>query len=147
MGGVGIALAKEHAHIIVLSFLAILPFTGLALLWATKWASSILLALLLLILLFVNAVFQDGKGTRPYGTLVRRGVEAMLMAMPILVGLTIYSMILSHRTIRFHARTILRDCLCDRPWRLWCRICLECSYKQIHYGSEAFAASMWPSPL
>ena len=92
MGGVGIALAKEHAHIIVLSFLAILPFTGLALLWATKWASSILLALLLLILLFVNAVFQDGESTRPYGTLVRRGVEAMLMAMPILVGLTIYSM-------------------------------------------------------
>ncbi|THI84990.1 MAG: DUF4153 domain-containing protein [Nitrospira sp. CG24A] len=113
MGGVGIALAKEHAHIIttirsiaaalfrsltpllvviVLSFLAILPFTGLAPLWATKWASSILLALLLLILLFVNAVFQDGEGTSPYGTLVRRGVEAMLVAMPILVGLTIYSM-------------------------------------------------------
>jgi Domain of unknown function (DUF4153) len=113
MGGVGVALAKEHAHIIttlrsiaatlfrsltpllvviVLSFLAILPFTGLAPLWATKWASSILLALLLLILLFVNAVFQDGEGTRPYGMLLRRGVEAMLVAMPILVGLTIYSM-------------------------------------------------------
>lgn len=113
MGGVGIALAKEHAQIIttlrsiaatlfrsltpllvviVLSFLAILPFTGLTPLWATKWASSILLALLLLILLFVNAVFQDGEGTSPYGTLVRRGVEAMLVAMPILVGLTIYSM-------------------------------------------------------
>jgi len=113
MGGVGVALAKEHAQIIttlrsiaatlfrsltpllvviVLSFLAILPFTGLAPLWATKWASSILLALLLLILLFVNAVFQDGEGTRPYGALLRRGVEAMLVAMPILVGLTVYSM-------------------------------------------------------
>jgi Domain of unknown function (DUF4153) len=113
MGGVGVALAKEHAHIIttlrsiaatlfrsltpllvviVLSFLAILPFTGLAPLWATKWASSILLALLLLILLFVNAVFQDGESSSPYGALLRHGVEAMLMAMPILVGLTIYSM-------------------------------------------------------
>jgi len=113
MGGVGVALAKEHAQIIttlrsiaatlfrsltpllvviVLSFLAILPFTGLAPLWATKWASSILLALLLLILLFVNAVFQDGESARPYGMLLRRGVEAMLVAMPVLVGLTIYSM-------------------------------------------------------
>lgn len=113
MGGVGVALAKEHSHIIttlrsiaatlfrsltpllvviVLSFLAILPFTGLAPLWATKWASSILLALLLLVLLFVNAVFQDGESSRPYGTLLRHGVEAMLVAMPILVGLTIYSM-------------------------------------------------------
>jgi uncharacterized protein DUF4153 len=113
MGGVGVALAKEHAQIIttlrsiattlfrsltpllvviVLSFLVTLPFTGLAPLWDTKWASSILLALLLLILLFVNAVFQDGEGNCPYGTLLRRGVEAMLVAMPILAGLTIYSM-------------------------------------------------------
>jgi hypothetical protein len=113
VAGVGVALAKEHAQIIttlrsiattlfrsltpllvviVLSFLITLPFTGLAPLWDTKWASSILLALLLLILLFVNAVFQDGEGNCPYGTLLRRGVEAMLAAMPILVGLTIYSM-------------------------------------------------------
>ncbi|MDH4188021.1 MAG: DUF4153 domain-containing protein [Nitrospira sp.] len=113
VGGLGVALAKEHAQIIttlrsivstvfhsltpllvviVLSFLVALPFTGLSALWATKWASSILLALLLLILLFVNAVFQDGEGNRPYGNLVRRGVDAMLLAMPILVGLTLYSM-------------------------------------------------------
>ena len=113
MGGVGVALAKEHAQIIttlrsiaatlfrsltpllvviVLSFLATLPITGLTPLWDTKWASSILLALLLLILLFMNAVFQDGEGSHPYGPVLRRGVEAMLMAMPILVGLTLYSM-------------------------------------------------------
>lgn len=113
MAGLGVALAKEHAQIIatlraitatlfrsltpllvviVLSFLVALPFTGLTPLWATKWASAILLALLLLILLFVNAVFQDGEGACPYGHLLRRGVEATLMSMPILVGLTIYSM-------------------------------------------------------
>lgn len=113
MGGLGVALAKEHTQIIttlrtiaatllrsltpllvsiVLSFLATLPFTGLDPLWDTKWASAILLALLLLILLFVNAVFQDGEGARPYGNLVRRGVEATLLSMPILVGLTLYSM-------------------------------------------------------
>jgi len=113
MAGVGVALAKEHAQIIstlraisstlcrsltpllvviALSFVATLPFTGLAPLWATKWASSILLSLLLSILLFVNAVFQDGEGTAPYGPFLRRGVEATLMAMPILVGLTLYSM-------------------------------------------------------
>lgn len=113
IGGLGVALAKEHSQIIttlraiattlfrsltpmlviiVLSFLAALPFTGLAPLWNTKWASAVLLALLLLILLFVNAVFQDGEGARPYGPLLRRGVEATLISMPILVGLTIYSM-------------------------------------------------------
>lgn len=113
MGGLGVALAKEHAQIIttfrsiaatlfrsltpllvivVLSFLLTLPFTSLTPLWDTKWASSILLALLLLILLFINAVFQDGEGSCPYGTILRRGVEATLIAMPILVGLTLYSM-------------------------------------------------------
>ena len=113
MAGIGVALAKEHAQIIntlraissslfrsltpllvviALSFVATLPFTGLAPLWATKWASSILLSLLLLILLFVNAVFQDGEGTAPYGRFLRRGVEATLMVMPILVALTLYSM-------------------------------------------------------
>ena len=86
MAGIGVALAKEHAQIIstlraisstlfrsltpllviiTLSFVATLPFTGLAPLWATKWASSILLSLLLSILLFVNAVFQDGKAQCP----------------------------------------------------------------------------------
>ena len=113
MGGIGVALAKEHAQIIttlrsiaatvfrsltpllviiVLSFLATLPITGLTPLWATKWASSILLTLVLFILLFVNAVFQDGEGSPPYGSVLRRGVEAMLIAMPILAGLTVYSM-------------------------------------------------------
>jgi hypothetical protein len=113
IAGIGVALAKEHAQIIItlraisstlfrsltpllviiaLSFVVTLPFTGLAPLWATKWASSILLSLLLSILLFVNAVFQDGEGTAPYGPLLRRGVEATLVVMPILVGLTLYSM-------------------------------------------------------
>lgn len=113
ISGIGVALAKEHAKIIttlrnvsatlfrslmpllviiVLSFLATLPFTSLTPLWGTKWASSILLALLLLILLFVNAVFQDGESEHYYGSVFRRGVEAILIGMPILVGLTLYSM-------------------------------------------------------
>src|SRR5262249_1829590 len=113
MGGLGVALAKEHAQIIttlrtiaatifrsltpllvltVLGFVGTLPFTGLQPLWDTKWASAILLAVLLLILLFVNAVFQDGTARHPYGHLLQRGVEGMLLAMPLLVGLTLYSM-------------------------------------------------------
>lgn len=113
MSGLGVALAKEHAQTIttlrtvaatlfrsltpllvgiVLSFLLTLPFTGLGPLWGTKWASAILLALLLLIVLFMNAVFQDGDGPKPYGHLLQRGVETCLLSMPILVGLTLYSM-------------------------------------------------------
>ena len=113
VSGLGVALAKEHTQTIttlrtiaatlfhsltpllvgiVLSFLAVLVFVGLGPLWGTKWASAILLALLLLILLFVNAVFQDGDEPRPYGHLLKRGVEATLLSMPILVSLTLYSM-------------------------------------------------------
>lgn len=113
MSGLGVALAKEHTQTIttlrtiaatlfhsltpllvgiVLSFLVVLVFVGLGPLWGTKWASAILLALLLLILLFVNAVFQDGEGPKPYGHLLKRGVEATLLSMPILVSLTLYSM-------------------------------------------------------
>ncbi len=76
---------------IALLFLAALPFTGLQPLWGTRAASPLLLNLLALSVLFINAVFQDGSGERPYWTWVRRGVEGMLVAMPILAGLILYS--------------------------------------------------------
>ncbi len=76
---------------IALLFLAALPFTGLQPLWGTKAASPLLLTLLLLSVLFINAVFQDGSGERPYLLWVRRGVEGMLFVMPVFAGLMLYS--------------------------------------------------------
>lgn len=103
MFGFGIALGKENGAIINtlrritlaifrsllpllafvgLLFLAALPFTGLQPLWDTKSASPLLLSVLLLTMLFINSVFQDGTGPRPYPDWVRRGVEGLLLVMP-----------------------------------------------------------------
>lgn len=112
MFGFGIALGKENGAIINtlrritlaifrsllpllafvgLLFLAALPFTGLQPLWDTKSASPLLLSVLLLTMLFINSVFQDGTGSRPYPDWVRRGVEGLLLVMPIFSGLIFYA--------------------------------------------------------
>ena len=76
---------------IALLFLVALAFTGLQPLWGTRAASPLLLSLLAFSVLFINAVFQDGSGERPYPSWVRRGVEGMLVTMPIFAGLILYS--------------------------------------------------------
>jgi len=112
MFGFGIALGKESQMVIntllrvtlaifralmpllafiALLFLATLPFTGLQPLWNTKSASPLLLGVLLLVILFINALFQDGSGPRPYPGWLRRGVEGMLLVMPVFAGLTFYA--------------------------------------------------------
>ena len=73
--------------VIGLLFLVSLPFTGLAPLWATRRAAWILLTMVALTLLFVNAVFEDGVGEPPYVPVVRFGVEATILALPIFAGL------------------------------------------------------------
>ena len=112
MMGLGIGMGKENDRIInalrtiaatvfrallpllvviILAFLLTLPFTGLQPLWDTKWASAILLSVLLLTILFINAVFQDGAVVIPYGRWLQRGVEAVLFTMPVVTVLTAYS--------------------------------------------------------
>lgn len=110
--GLGLALGKESNKIIntlrritllvfrtlmpllafiALLFLATLPVTGLQPLWDTKAASPLLLILLLLTILFINAVLQDGSGAKPYTLWVRKGVEGMLLAMPVFAALALYA--------------------------------------------------------
>jgi len=110
--GYGLAIGKENAHItnalryitlavfsvlmpllavIALLFLFTLPLTGLQSLWATKYASPLLLSLLGLTVLFINAVFQDGAGEVPYPTWVRRGVDTALLVMPIFCAITFFA--------------------------------------------------------
>ena len=48
--------------LIVLGFLAALPFTGLAPLWATKSAAGILLSAAAALIILTNATYQDGEG-------------------------------------------------------------------------------------
>jgi len=80
--------------LIALMFLASLPFTGLAPLWATRSAASLLLGLLLLLVVFVNAVWQDGVGVKPYPRPLRWLIEAALILSPLYAALALYALAL-----------------------------------------------------
>jgi len=79
---------------VALMFLASLPFTGLEPLWATRSAASLLLGLLLLLVVFVNAVWQDGVGLKPYPRALRWLIDAALILSPIYAALALYAMAL-----------------------------------------------------
>ncbi|HIE5094601.1 DUF4153 domain-containing protein [Stenotrophomonas maltophilia] len=81
----------------LLSFIAVLfvlslPLTGLEPLWKTRSAASLLLVLSLLLVSFTNAVYQQGDDTPPYPVLLRRLVEASLLALPVYAGLALYAL-------------------------------------------------------
>ena len=80
--------------LIALMFLASLPFTGLAPLWATRSAASLLLGLLLLLVVFVNAVWQDGIGVKPYPRALQWLIDAALILSPIYAALASYALAL-----------------------------------------------------
>ena len=80
--------------LIALMFLVSLPFTGLAPLWATRSAASLLLGLLLLLVVFVNAVWQDGVGLKPYPRPLRWLIDASLILSPAYAALALYALAL-----------------------------------------------------
>jgi len=78
--------------LIVLLFVACLPFTGLEPLWRTKHAAAILLALLFAHLCLLNGVFQDGRQSSGYARPLRVLVEVSLLALPLLAALAGYAL-------------------------------------------------------
>jgi hypothetical protein len=80
--------------LIALMFLASLPFTGLAPLWATRSAASLLLGLLLLLVVFVNAVWQDGVDMKTYPRTLRWLIDAALVLSPVYAALAVYALAL-----------------------------------------------------
>ncbi|MEA9555237.1 DUF4153 domain-containing protein [Xanthomonas nasturtii] len=76
---------------IALLFLLVLPFTGLQALWQTRSAASILLSLVFGLVLFTNAVYQDGSGLPPYPRWLRRMIEAGLLSLPLHAALAAYA--------------------------------------------------------
>jgi len=78
--------------VMVLLFLAFLPFTGLQPLWDTGRAAALLLATQFVMILFVNAAYQDGTGEPPYSSLVRRIATAAIITLPVYSGLTLYAL-------------------------------------------------------
>ncbi|MBD8636452.1 DUF4153 domain-containing protein [Stenotrophomonas sp. CFBP 13725] len=76
---------------ITVIFTVSLPFTGLDALWNTRSAAFLLITLTLLLVTFVNAVYQHDSDTPPYPAWLRRLVEASLLALPVLAALALYA--------------------------------------------------------
>lgn len=68
---------------IALLFIASLPFTGLQPLWETRSAAALLVSVVALLVLFLNAVYQDGADRTPYPAWLRRVVQAALAVLPV----------------------------------------------------------------
>jgi len=77
---------------IALLFVLSLPFTGLEPLWRTRSAASLLITLSLLLVMFVNAVYQHDSDQPPYPAWLRRLVEAALLALPVYAAVALYAM-------------------------------------------------------
>lgn len=94
-----ILLAIFHALLpllaaIALLFLVALAFTGVEPLWDTWSAATLLGWLILVSVIFVNAVYQDGEGKPPYPVPVRLAVEAALLILPVFAALAVWALYL-----------------------------------------------------
>jgi len=78
--------------LIAVLFVLALPFTGLEPLWNTRSAAQVLLTLLLLLVLFVNAVYQHDDQRPAYPRALRLLVQASLVALPVYGGLAVYAL-------------------------------------------------------
>lgn len=77
---------------IAVLFIAALPFTGLERLWSTPSAAALLASVMVAMVLFTNAVYQDGGAAPPYPRLLRRLVEAGLVVLPAYAVLALYAL-------------------------------------------------------
>lgn len=84
---------------IALLFAISLPFTGLQALWETRSAAAILMILLCVMVLFVNAVFQDGQDAAPYPRWLRHVVSAGILTLPLFAALALYA--LAQRIVQY----------------------------------------------
>jgi hypothetical protein len=76
--------------LMILIFLATLPFTGLQALWETRYASLLLLLIVAVFLFLFNAVFQDtGEGGYPAWLAVV--IKFSMLTMPVFVALAVYA--------------------------------------------------------
>jgi hypothetical protein len=79
---------------VAMIFLLALPFTGLDVLWATGRGTVLMLGLTAVTLFFANAVYQDGRGEKPYPVMVHRLISLGLWALPVLCAISFYGLAL-----------------------------------------------------
>ncbi|NYE59266.1 hypothetical protein FHW58_000418 [Duganella sp. 1224] len=78
------------AVLIICGFLCTLPFTGLQALWGTRHATSLLLTAMAMLILLINAAFQNGHATVALVIRVSARTAALLL-LP-LAGVAIYAL-------------------------------------------------------
>ena len=74
-------------------FVLALPFVGFDALWSTGSGTSLLLGLLAVMLFFTNAVYQDGRDSKPYSNFVHRLIFGGLCVMPVISILSLYGLV------------------------------------------------------
>ena len=79
--------------LIMVLFLAALPFTGLEILWETGKGTSLLLWLNAAVLFFINSVYQTGRQA-PYPALFQRLLCPGIALLPIVSALALYGLYL-----------------------------------------------------
>jgi hypothetical protein len=84
-------LAPLVALIAVL-FLVTLPFTGLAPLWSTRHASTLMLWLQVLFIHFVNCAYEDGQSEPRYPAWIKLALRVAVFALPVYAALCAYSL-------------------------------------------------------
>lgn len=77
---------------IALLFVVTLPFTGLEPLWGTRSAATVLMSLVLAMVVFANAVHQDGDEPPPYPRALRLLASAGLVVLPVFAVLALVAL-------------------------------------------------------
>ena len=91
--------------LIALAFLVSACFQGLGPLWETDHASMILLAWAVLMILLLNAVYQDGSDPTPFSKPIIRLIEVAFVALPLFGVFALYGLSLR---IEQHGLTVVR---------------------------------------
>lgn len=80
------------AAVLVIGFLFALPFAGLQALWDTKSATWILLGTVTVLVLYINAAYQDGQHPQAVAPVLRGSARALALCLLPLVAIAAYSL-------------------------------------------------------
>jgi hypothetical protein len=124
------------AAIIVTGFLCSLPFTGLQALWETRHATSVLLSAVVVLVVLINAAFQNGEAVAGVQTIVRLSTRAACILIFPLTVIGIYA--LGLRVAQYGWTT-------DRIIAAACLLVASCY--AIGYAWAAYQYDTWLRPL
>lgn len=82
------------AAAIALMFLGATAFSGVALIWKTGYATALMLTLLLILVVLINAAWQDGKQAPPFARVTTMVIRLAVAVMPVMAALCVWAMTL-----------------------------------------------------